>query len=206
VLRQKLNAVDPDTRRHLDVIGSEITRLDRVVQTLVDFTRPVELRLVDTDLRKITDEVAMLASPEAGKHNVIIERSPHSEPLMIRVDADLVKQAILNIVINGVQAMAHGGTLRIATFRDGDAAVINVRDEGPGIPAEIRDKIYNLYFTTKQGGSGIGLAMTYRVVQLHQGSVEFESVEGQGATFSLRFPINESSTAAETLVSDLRVQ
>ncbi len=206
VLRQKLNAADPSTRRHLDVIGSEITRLDRVVQTLVDFTRPVELRLADSDLRKITDEVAMLASPEAGKHNVVIERSPHPEPLMIRVDADLVKQAILNIVINGVQAMTGGGTLHVTTVRDGETAMVNVRDEGPGIPAEIRDKIYNLYFTTKQGGSGIGLAMTYRVVQLHQGSVEFESVEGQGATFSLRFPMNGSGTAAETLVSDLRVQ
>ena len=102
--------------------------------------------------------------------------------------------------------MTGGGTLHVATIRDGETGVVTVRDEGPGIPAEIRDKIYNLYFTTKQGGSGIGLAMTYRVVQLHQGSVEFESVEGQGATFSLRFPINESVTATETLVSDLRVQ
>jgi signal transduction histidine kinase len=116
---------------------------------------------------------------------------------MARVDADLVKHAILNIVMNGMQAMPSGGTLHVETLRDGETGMITVRDEGAGIPAEIRDKIYNLYFTTKKGGSGIGLAMTYRVMQLHHGSLEFESVEGQGATFRLRFPIMEIDTAAE---------
>jgi PAS domain S-box-containing protein len=197
VLRQKLSAVDPDTLRHLDVIGSEITRLDRVVQTLVDFTRPVELRLVETDLRKLADEVVSLASLDAGRQNVRIERAASPGPLMARVDADLVKHAILNIVMNGMQAMPSGGTLHLETRRDGETGMITVRDEGAGIPAEIRDKIYNLYFTTKKGGSGIGLAMTYRVMQLHHGAVEFESEEGQGATFRLRFPIMEIDAAAE---------
>lgn len=197
VLRQKLNAVDPDTRRHLDVIGSEIQRLDRVVQTLVDFTRPVELRLADLDLRKLVDEVVTLASPEAGRHQVRIERVPAAVPLVTRIDSDLVKQALLNIVINGVQAMPSGGTLHVSTRREGEAAVVEVRDEGGGIPAEIRDKIYNLYFTTKQGGSGIGLSMTYRVVQLHHGSVEFESEDGKGTAFYLRFPLPEDEPSTE---------
>ncbi|HWZ42592.1 MAG TPA: ATP-binding protein [Candidatus Saccharimonadales bacterium] len=197
VLRQKLNTVEPGTRRHLDVIGSEIQRLDRVVQTLVDFTRPVELRLAELDLCKLVDEVIALAAPEAARHNVPIERVAVARTLVMRIDADLVKQAILNIVINGVQAMPEGGRLQVATRREGDVAVIEVRDQGAGIPAEIHDKIYNLYFTTKKDGSGIGLAMTYRVVQLHQGSVEFESEEGKGATFYLRFPLPESEPSGE---------
>jgi signal transduction histidine kinase len=197
VLRQKLQSVDPATQRHMDVIGSEIKRLDRVVQTLVDFTRPVELRLAEMDLRRLVDEVVMLASPDAERHNVHIERESSSEPLPVRMDSDLVKQALLNIVINGVQAMPEGGTLHVTTRREGDGAVAIVRDEGPGIPAEIRDKIYNLYFTTKKGGSGIGLPMSYRVVQLHNGSLEFDSMDGNGATFYLRFPIAESSAPAE---------
>src|SRR5437763_1621475 len=164
VLRQKLHEIDPDTRRHMDVIGNEIRRLDRVVQTLVDFTRPVELRLTEMDMRRLVDEVAILASPEAEQHNVHIQRENSPEPLPVRIDADLVKQAVLNIVINGVQAMPLGGNLYISTRREGEGVLIVVRDEGPGVPAEIRDKIYNLYFTTKKGGSGIGLAMTYRVV------------------------------------------
>ena len=115
----------------------------------------------------------------------------------MRIDADLVKQAVLNIVLNGVQAMPGGGSLHIVARREGEGAIITVRDEGPGIPAEIRDKIYNLYFTTKKDGSGIGLPMAYRVLQLHNGSLEFHSVEGRGATFNLRFPLSEDGVVTE---------
>jgi signal transduction histidine kinase len=197
VLREKLKQTDPDTRRHMDVIGSEIQRLDRVVQMLVDFTRPVDLRLAEIDLRKLVDDVVLLASPAAEQHQVRIERPSSPEPLPARIDVDLVKQAILNIVLNGVQAMPQGGTLRLSCRREGDGALVTVRDQGPGIPADIRDKVFNLYFTTKKDGSGIGLAMAYRVVQLHHGSVEFTSVAGQGTTFYLRLPLLESINGGE---------
>ncbi|HEY1940412.1 MAG TPA: ATP-binding protein [Candidatus Angelobacter sp.] len=193
VLRQKMKDVEPDTRRHVDVIGSEIQRLDRVVQTLVDFTRPVELRLNDMDLGKVMDDVTILASPVAEKNHVMIETETSPDPLPVRIDVDLVKQAILNIVLNGVQAMPEGGTLRMTAKRDADGALIMVRDQGAGIPENIRDKIFNLYFTTKSGGSGIGLAMAYRVVQLHHGSVEFTSIIDHGTTFYLRFPLTETA-------------
>ncbi len=197
VLRQKLKEIDPDTRRHMDVIGSEIQRLDRVVQTLVDFSRPVELRLSELDLRKLVDEVVLLASPAAEQNQVRIERQNGPDAMPVRIDADLVKQALLNIVINGVQAMPNGGNLRIATRREGETALISVRDHGQGIPPDIRDKIFNLYFTTKKGGSGIGLAMAYRVVQLHHGSLEFTSIAEHGTTFYLRFPLAETTTSTE---------
>jgi PAS domain S-box-containing protein len=197
VLRQKMKEIDPDTRRHVDVIGSEIQRLDRVVQTLVDFTRPVELRLSDMDLRKVVEDVVILASPAAEKHKVLIEREAGPEPLPVRIDADLVKQAVLNVVLNGVQAMPEGGTLCMTVKREGEGALIMVRDQGAGIPENIRDKVFNLYFTTKSGGSGIGLAMAYRVVQLHHGSVEFTSLVNHGTTFYLRFPITEITANGE---------
>jgi signal transduction histidine kinase len=163
------------------------------VQTLVDFTRPVELRLSDMDLRKLVEDVVTLASPAAEKHNVAIEREAGADPLPVRIDADLVKQAVLNIVLNGVQAMPDGGTLRMTIQRDGDQALLSVRDQGAGIPENIREKIFNLYFTTKSGGSGIGLAMAYRVVQLHHGSVEFTTIIDHGTTFYLRFPLMETA-------------
>jgi PAS domain S-box-containing protein len=200
VLRQKMKEIDPDTRRHVDVISSEIQRLDRVVQTLVDFTRPVELRLNDLDMRKLVEDVVSLASPAAEKHNVLIEREASPDALPVRIDADLVKQALLNIVLNGVQAMADGGTLRLTVKRDGDNALISVRDQGAGIPENIRDKVFNLYFTTKTGGSGIGLAMAYRVVQMHHGSVEFTSIIDHGTTFFLRFPLAEAAANGDAPV------
>ena len=196
VLRQKLQQLDPDTRRHIDVIGSEIQRLDRVVQTLVDFTRPVELRLADLDLRRLVDEVVVLAQPDAERHGVSIVRDLPREGLPVKIDADLVKQAVLNIVLNGVQAMPGGGELTILGSRAGDDVQLEVRDHGAGIPPEVRDKIFNLYFTTKKNGSGIGLAMAYRVMQLHNGSVEYDSAEGRGTIFRLRFPLSAPEVEA----------
>jgi PAS domain S-box-containing protein len=191
LLENKLKQTDPDTRRHVDIIESEIHRLDRVVQTLVDFTRQRELHIEEVDLRQLIDEVGLLAVPDAEVHAVRIERELPGEPLPVRVDIDFMKQALLNVVINGEQAMPRGGSLRIAARRDNGNAVIEVRDEGNGIPREIQEKIFELYFTTKKGGSGIGLAQTYQIMQWHYGSVDFESAEGQGTTFRLRLPLVE---------------
>ncbi|MGB9198638.1 MAG: ATP-binding protein [Terriglobales bacterium] len=202
LLQNKMQQDDPESRRHVDIIGNEIRRLDRVVQILVDFTRPRDLHLEDADLRKIFDEVAVLAGPDAARHGVKIARDLPDEPLMVHVDLDLMKQAILNLVINGVQAMEKGGTLTLIAFREDQSIVGEVRDQGHGIPEEAREKIFELYFTTKehQGGSGIGLAQTYQVMQWHYGSVEFESVVGQGTTFRLRLPALVTKPDMETKV------
>ena len=194
ILRERLLQMDPETKRHMDIISSEFQRLDRVVKTLVDFSRPMELQLVETDLRRITDEVVALATPEAAQHGVTVVNDRSEQTMMARVDDDLVKQALLNVVINGVQAMQQGGTLTVRTFAQGENGTIEVRDEGAGIPPEARDKIFNLYYTTKKAGSGIGLAMTYRVLQLHNGALEFESEVGKGTTFRLVLPLTESSS------------
>ncbi|MGH9538285.1 MAG: two-component system sensor histidine kinase NtrB [Terriglobales bacterium] len=189
LLQGKLRQVDPDTRRHMDIIGSEIHRLDRVVQILVDFTRPRDLHLEETDMRRLLEDGATLAGPDAGRHGVTVtcELPPH--PLMVKVDTDFIKQAILNVVLNGIQVMPDGGQLTIAARREDDMVVTEIRDQGGGIPADVQDKIFELYFTTKKGGTGIGLAQTYQILQWHYGSVDFDSVEGVGTTFRLRLPL-----------------
>lgn len=196
LLQSKLQEIDPDTRRHMDIIGNEIHRLDRVVQILVDFTRPRDLHLEETDLRRLLEDVATLAAPEAAQHGVTIHSQMSAEPLAVKVDTDFMKQAILNVVLNGVQAMPNGGTLSISASREEDTVTTEIRDQGGGIPPEIQDKIFELYFTTKKGGSGIGLAQTYQVMQWHYGAVDFESVESQGTTFRLRLPLAESLASA----------
>jgi PAS domain S-box-containing protein len=192
LLQSKLQQIDPDTRRHMDIIGSEIHRLDRVVQILVDFTRPRELRLEETDLRRLLEDVVSLAAPDAGQHAVNIVHEFPSEPLFVKVDADFLKQAILNVVLNGVQAMPQGGTLAVSARREDEIVITEIQDQGSGIPPEIQDKIFELYFTTKKGGSGIGLAQTYQIMQWHYGSLDFESVTGQGTKFRLRLPLAEA--------------
>ncbi|HXC00731.1 MAG TPA: ATP-binding protein [Terriglobales bacterium] len=197
LLQNKLQQDDPDTRRHMDIIGSEIHRLDRVVQILVDFTRPRDLRLEDVDLRKILESVSVLAAPDAARHGVhIVLELPNHDPLnendalQVRIDSDLMKQAILNLVINGVQSMAAGGTLTIKARREEEMILAEVLDQGCGIPPDAQEKIFELYYTTKgdEGGSGIGLAQTYQIMQWHYGSVEFDSIVGAGTTFRLRLP------------------
>jgi PAS domain S-box-containing protein len=192
LLQNKLQQDDPDTRRHMDVIGNEIHRLDRVVQILVDFTRPRDLRLEEVDMRKILEGVSALAAPDAARHGVrVVQELPNEDDaLMVRVDSDLMKQAILNLVLNGVQSMNEGGTLTLKARRDDEMILAEVMDQGCGIPPKAQEKIFELYFTTKseQGGSGIGLAQTYQIMQWHYGSVEFDSIVGAGTTFRLRLP------------------
>lgn len=193
LLQNKLAKQEPDTRRHIDIIESEIHRLDRVVQTLVDFTRPRNLHLETVDLGRLLDDVAQLAAPDAEQHGVTIERQRFAQPLLVKVDLDLMKQALLNVVINGVQAMPHGGLLTIASRREDNLIVAEVSDQGGGIPQDVQDKIFELYYTTKKGGSGIGLAQTYQILQWHYGSVDFESTEGRGTTFRFHIPAVESN-------------
>src|SRR6267154_355894 len=197
LLQNKLSLLDPDTRRHMDIIGSEIHRLDRVVQTLVDFMRARELHLEELDLRQLLDEVALLAAPDAEQHGVTIERALPDEPLVIKADLDLMKQALLNVVINGIQSMSQGGQLTISAHREENSVVAEISDQGSGIPQDVQDKVFELYFTTKKEGNGIGLAQTYQILQWHYGSVEFQSAEGVGTTFRFRVPLAASSLDAE---------
>jgi PAS domain S-box-containing protein len=205
LLRNKMQQLDPDSSRHVDIIDSEIHRLDRVVQILVDFTRPRDLHLEDTDLRLVLDEVSLLAAPDAEQHGVKVVRHLPDEPISVKVDVDFIKQAILNVVLNGVQAMPNGGTLTIEAHRNDDTVVTEIRDQGAGIPAEVQEKIFELYFTTKKTGSGIGLAQTYQIMQWHYGSVDFESAEGKGTTFRLRLPLVEPRPVPLEEVTDVLV-
>ncbi|HET6207684.1 MAG TPA: ATP-binding protein [Terracidiphilus sp.] len=189
LLRNKLGDQNAPSMRHLEVIDAEIRRLDRVVQTLVDFSRPVELQLREQDLRLVVGDVLALATEELSTRNVTLVSSLPLKPMMANVDADLFKQATLNVIENGAQAMPEGGKLEVTLETDRKMAVLRIADEGVGIPEEIREKIFDLYFTTKSGGSGIGLAMTYRILQLHHGGVDVQSRQDRGTEFTLRIPL-----------------
>ncbi|MGD0513874.1 MAG: ATP-binding protein [Terriglobales bacterium] len=208
LLQTKLQQIDPDTRRHMDIIGNEIHRLDRVVQILVDFTRPRDLRLEEIDLRRLLEDVIMLATPDTEQHGVTVKRALGSEPLGVKVDVDVMKQAMLNVIINGMQAMPNGGTLTISARRYEDSVITEVRDQGVGIPHELQEKIFELYFTTRKGGSGIGLAQTYQALQWHYGSIDFETVEGRGTSFRLRLPVVElrAGTNGDSVAPTVAVQ
>lgn len=188
VLKSKLADQYDYVGTEIETIAREILRLDRVVKTFLDFTRPVDLRMRDIEMVSLARDVASLVGPSAGRQNVRIELDADPAEIVMHGDRDLLQQAILNVVVNGVESMKSGGRMRIQLRREGDDCCLNISDEGAGIPPEIREKIFNLYFSTKGKGSGIGLAMTFRVVQLHNGTIDFTSEPGKGTTFRLRFP------------------
>jgi signal transduction histidine kinase len=187
-------------QRHVEILAGEMDRLDRVVQTLADFSRPMELRLREHDLRQVVGAVIELTAAEMRENGVTAILKAPPEPVTVRVDAELVRQALLNLMLNGMQAMPRGGRLWVRIRRDHQSAVLDVMDEGEGIPAELLPRIFELYFTTKPKGSGIGLAMTYRILQMHGGAMEVRSnanpiAADRGTTFTLRLPL--ASSAAE---------
>jgi signal transduction histidine kinase len=181
-------------QRHVDILAGEMQRLDRVVQTLADFSRPMELHLREQDLRQVVEIVMELTAAEMQENRVRVVVHAPAEPMMVRVDRELVQQALLNLLLNGMQAMPEGGSMMVRLRRDHQFAVVEVVDEGEGIPAELLPRIFELYFTTKPKGSGIGLAMTYRILQLHGAAMEVRSNADpssaeRGTTFTFRLPI-----------------
>jgi signal transduction histidine kinase len=189
VARAKMGRGDSNVTPEMDIIAREILRLDRVVRTFLDFSRPVELKLDNVAVHVLVQEIVELAKPQAVAGNIRIEVRQDAEGVDVRIDKDLMKQAVLNVVVNAMQAMPDGGELRFDSTVKGDTAEIRVSDTGAGIPPELREKIFRLYFSTKSQGSGIGLAMTFRIVQLHDGTIDFTSEPGKGTTFLIRLPI-----------------
>jgi signal transduction histidine kinase/HAMP domain-containing protein len=180
---------DSGSQQAVQVLDKEIDRLDAVVKRFLDFTRPMDVRLEATQLAEILKEVVEVAKPQLQKSKIQVAQLIPIDVPEVYVDRALLKQAVLNLVLNAVEAMPSGGQLRLMLSRRGEMAEITVGDTGKGIPTENRQKIFQLFFTTRPGGSGIGLASTFRIVQLHNGSIDFTSEVGRGTTFRIELPL-----------------
>lgn len=187
VLRARVADGVPDAEGDIDVLAQEVMRLDRVVNTFLDLSRPVVLDRQDMQVSDLVGEIVTLVGPEAEHAGVILEWTPVAD-LSISADGDLLRQALLNVVRNALDAMPGGGHLRVSVARNGGMCEICVSDTGSGIPIGVRDRIFEPYFSTKENGSGIGLALTLRAMQMHGGSVDVESDPGEGTKLCLRLP------------------
>jgi hypothetical protein len=168
----------------IGVIREEIERLDRVVRTFLDFTRPVELAQEKLDLCQLANDVAAVVQPDAAKKSIAVET--RCQPAEIVGDRGILRQALMNLAVNAIDAMPNGGKLSFEMSEPAPNAVqFTISDTGVGIPEDKLGKIFQLYFTTKPQGSGIGLAMVYRAVQLHGGSITVDSEPGKGTRFVL---------------------
>jgi signal transduction histidine kinase len=177
------------TQEHLAMIVASLRRLDDVVQVFLKFTRPDELRLQPVSVGALFQQVRPIIEAEAGSRGIAVEIGCPDDLPAVRGDASMLEQAFLNLALNACQAMPGGGRLHMAAgSAPGRYVKVQFEDTGTGIVPEHLDQVFNLYFTTKDGGSGIGLSMVYRTVQLHDGEIEVQSAPGHGTTFRLLLP------------------
>jgi signal transduction histidine kinase/HAMP domain-containing protein len=194
LLKARLGGSQPGVRENVDVIAQEIVRLDRVVQGFLKFVRPEEIRLAPVRVEVLLSEVARLMAPEAARAGARVVEDVAPELPPAAGDAELLQQALTNLVANAIQAMPKGGTVTLGARLGPDGAVeIRVADEGVGIPAPDLEKIFRLYYTTKTQGSGIGLSMVYRIAQMHDGRIDVESEVNRGTVMILTLPVVSGS-------------
>jgi len=184
--------VELEPQQAVKMLDNEIDRLDRAVKTFLSFTRPVELKLEETDLRTILEEVIDAGRPSINKSGVELRMELPTEFPPVFVDRQLIHQGVLNLVLNACEFTERGGKITVGLRQNGESAVISVADSGKGISTEDQKKIFQLFFTTRPGGTGIGLANTFRFVQLHNGRIEFDSEAGRGTTFRVELPLARS--------------
>lgn len=181
--------VEPEPQQAVKMLDSEIDRLDRAVKTFLNFTRPVEIQLEETDLPALLREIIQAGKPSIVKAGVDLRSDLPTDFPSVLLDRQLIHQAVLNLLINACDFTSPGGRISLSLRRTGEFAVISVADSGAGIPHDEQKKIFQLFHTTRPGGTGIGLANTFRFVQLHNGRIEFESEPGRGTIFRIELPI-----------------
>lgn len=174
-------------QKHVDVIAAEIKRLDQVMQDFLRFARPGEVKLEPVDVASLLQDVTRVIEPDAERARVTV-RLESETPSEINGDPGMLTQVFMNLALNACQAMPDGGVLRMACRSLSDRVEVIVEDTGRGIQPEHLNRIFDLYFTTKEKGSGIGLSMVYRIIQLHDGDIEVQSTPGAGTRFRILLP------------------
>lgn len=172
------------------VLQKEVQRLDEILNDFLRFAKGQELELKDHDMNEILDEVVDFVTPEIKQKKILILKSYDADLPLCCIDSNLIKQAILNIIINAEQAMENGGELMVRTTRDKKYIQIDITDTGPGIPKDIIGKIFQVYFSTKKTGTGLGLPTAKRIIEDHRGTISVQSEEGKGTNFSITLPTN----------------
>lgn len=197
----ELARIDPSTsdlvRRSIQRVDTMLREADRLALILDAFLRYAarhEPRRERCDLSQFVARIAEFVGPQAAAQRVTIECRDADGPLCVAIDDDLLEQALLNLVFNALQAMPDGGALTIRTRRLPDARpAIEVIDTGPGIPPDRIGRVFEPYYSTRKGGTGLGLPTARRIVAAHGGSIEVRSEPGQGSTFTIILPADGSS-------------
>jgi two-component system sensor histidine kinase AtoS len=188
LMKRKL---DPSDSPPVDAILSEIKSMDNIISELLAFAKPSVLHTEDVNFSEIIRDT--VSSSVHDSHSITVTVQANA-PVSVRADEVLLRQALTNLVKNSVESMPEGGNIDIDLSTSDNSAVLLVRDSGCGIPEEVREKIFLPFYTTKESGVGLGLALVQKIIVSHNGSIEVESSEGRGTTFRVLLPLASCST------------
>ena len=193
LLAEDFADIDDDRcRRNLNRLHTLLDHVQRLQDFLKEFRKYVgsgELQLSEVDLRRIVEELTDFYRPQAESSHVVLRSALPDMPVPCRIDAALIKQAVLNLIINAAQAMSDGGELLLRLSSDAGEAMLEVIDTGPGIKPELREKIFEPYYSTTPGGTGLGLPTARRIIRRHDGDISFDSEPGKGTRFVITLPL-----------------
>ncbi|MHC4174979.1 MAG: sensor histidine kinase [Planctomycetota bacterium] len=188
-------ATDKDGRRlaralrKIAVIQKETDRLEQILDGFLRYVDRTELQLASVDINGLISDMVDFCSPQAHSRSITIRQGLHNEPLVCKVDADMLKQVILNLFINAQQAMSDGGELMIRTDRQKEDAIIQISDTGSGIGPDKLPHIFDAYYSSRPQGSGLGLPTAKKIVEAHNGTIRVDSELGKGTSFTIKLPI-----------------
>ncbi|HDZ69079.1 MAG TPA: two-component sensor histidine kinase [Phycisphaerales bacterium] len=175
--------------RKIAVVQKEADRLEQILDDFLRYTDRGELQLVSIDINSLISDMVDFYSPQAHSHSITIRQGLYDEPLVCKVDADMLKQVILNLFINATQAMGREGELMIRTDRQKEDAVILISDTGSGIATDKLPDIFDAYYSSRPQGSGLGLATAKKIVEAHNGTISVDSELGKGTSFTIKLPL-----------------
>jgi len=189
-LRERLPSGNSQ-QEDLKVVEEEIHRMNEIVDQFLRFAKPASPFLEKTDVLSIFEETLQLLRPQIEKQRIVVEREFQALP-MILIDPEQMKQAMLNLLLNAIQAMPEGGqlTLKGQNSKEGQWIQLSIEDSGMGISPEDIDKLFDPFFSTKEGGIGLGLSITHRIIDQHHGKIEVENAPGKGTIFTVWLPIS----------------
>jgi signal transduction histidine kinase len=175
----------------MQIVIDETNRLSSLVKRLLIFSRPIDKKMKLTDINKLINEVISFISIERNNKDIAIQCSLDRELPLIPIDVNSIKQVMINILDNSIEAMTHAGTINIVTGRDGlkEKLMIEISDTGKGIPEEILNKIFEPFFTSKETGVGLGLAISYQIIKAHNGEIFFSNNSVEGTKCIIKLPI-----------------
>jgi signal transduction histidine kinase len=180
----------PELRQMASQIVEGTSDLNGFVTNVLNYTKPYEAKRESTDLIKLIEELRLFMKADTAwneKIDFVIETT--LKELIVCMDPQMMKSALLNLCVNAIQAMPEGGLLKVSISQEGDRAILRIKDSGVGIPTENLDKIFSPFFTTKEKGNGLGLSEVQKVIQAHQGWMEVDSVIGKGTLFVIKLPL-----------------